>query len=71
MPAADQMIILSAGHLRRIVSRYVVYYNRVRTHLSLSKDVPERRAAQPADQGVVKEFGHVGGLQHEYVRMAA
>jgi transposase InsO family protein len=67
----DQMIILSAGHLRRILSGYALYYNRVRTHLSLCKDAPERRAAQLPERGVVKELDHVGGLHHEYVRMAA
>jgi hypothetical protein len=35
-----------------------------------AKDAPERRAAQLPERGVVKELDHVGGLHHEYVRMA-
>jgi putative transposase len=68
---SDHMIVLTTGHLRRILSDYAAYYNGVRTHLSLSKDAPEHRAIQAASRGVVKEFEHVGGLHHEYVRMAA
>jgi putative transposase len=67
----DHVIILTAGHLRRILSGYAAYYNRMRTHLSLSKDAPDRRLVQPPSQGIVRQLGHVGGLHHEYVRMAA
>jgi hypothetical protein len=65
------MIVLSAGHLRRILSSYAAYYNRARTHLSLSKDAPDRRAIQLPMQGIVREIEHSGGLHHEYVRLAA
>jgi transposase InsO family protein len=67
----DHVIVLSAGHLRRILSSYAVYYNRARTHLSLCKDAPEGRIVQSRGQGNVGELEHVGGLHHEYVRMAA
>jgi len=65
------VIILTAGHLRRIFSSYAAYYNALRTHLSLFADAPDRRATQTASQGIVKELEHVGGLHHEYVRIAA
>jgi len=67
----NHMIILGPAHLRRILSGYAAYYNRVRTHLSLSKDAPDCRVIQPPSQGIVKELEHLGGLHHEYVRMAA
>jgi putative transposase len=67
----DRMIVLSAGHLRRILLSYAAYYNRARTHLSLGKDAPDRRAIQPPEQGDIREIGHIGGLHHEYVRFAA
>jgi transposase InsO family protein len=67
----DHVIVLTPGHLRRILSGYASYYNRVRTHLSLSKDAPESRAIQGPRQGAVRELKRVGGLHHEYVRMAA
>jgi len=67
----DHVIILGASHVRRILSGYAAYYNGARTHLSLYKDAPDERAMQPPSQGVVRAFEHVGGLHHEYVRMAA
>jgi transposase InsO family protein len=67
----DHMIVLGAGHVRRILLSYADYYNRARTHLSLSKDAPDGRTIQPPDQGNVTALEHVGGLHHEYVRMAA
>jgi hypothetical protein len=65
------MIVLGAGHLRRILSSYTDYYNGTRTHLSLYKDAPEGRTAQPPERGRVTATAQVGGLHHEYVRMAA
>jgi hypothetical protein len=67
----DHVIVLGAGHLRRILSGYADYYNGIRTHLSLSKGAPESRIVQPPAEGIVRELEHVGGLHHEYVRMAA
>jgi putative transposase len=63
----DHVIVLGAAHLYRILSSYSDYYNRTRTHLSLSKDSPDKRAIQPPEQGKVKEIEHIGGLHHEYV----
>jgi transposase InsO family protein len=67
----DHMIVLGAAHLRRILSSYADYYNGIRTHLSLSKDAPQGRIVQPPGAGIVRELEHVGGLHHEYVRLAA
>jgi putative transposase len=67
----NHVVVLGARHLHRILSSYAVYYNQARTHLSLSKDAPAVRLIQPPDRGVVRELAHVGGLHHEYVRMAA
>ncbi len=67
----DHVIVLGPRHLKRIVSEYVNYYNGVRTHLSLYKDAPDRRPIQSPEQGRVVELKRVGGLHHEYVRMAA
>lgn len=67
----DHVIVLSERHLKRILSSYVRYYNGTRTHLSLCKDAPIGRLRQPKEQGTVVELVRVGGLHHEYVRMAA
>ena len=34
----DHIVIFSERHLRRVLSSYVDYYQRTRTHLSLDKD---------------------------------
>jgi transposase InsO family protein len=67
----DHVIVLGEGQLKRVLSEYTDYYNRVRTHLSLEKDAPETRASQTPEQGRVIKFPRVGGLHHEYSRMAA
>jgi len=67
----DHVIILGSVHLRRILSSYAAYYNRKRTHLSIAKDAREGRVVQSPGEGVVRELKHVGGLHHEYVRIAA
>jgi hypothetical protein len=41
------------------------------THFSLEKDAPETRTSQTPEQGRVVKFPRVGGLHHEYSRMAA
>ena len=67
----DHVIVLSEGHLRRILSSYFDYYHRSRTHLSLEKDCPEPRPVHPPDAGKVIAFPQVGGLHHRYERLAA
>ena len=59
------------AHLRRMLSGYAVYYHGARTHLSLCKDTPQGRPTQAREQGRVIECDRVGGLHHEYVRVAA
>ena len=67
----DHIVVIGERHLRGILSKYVGYYNRTRTHLALSKDAPEHRTVQRSSEGGVVEFPRVGGLHHEYVRRAA
>jgi putative transposase len=45
----DHVLVLSERHLRRILTRYLAYYHRERTHLALDKDAPPRSrwAASP------------------------
>ena len=57
--------------LKRVLFNYTDYYNRIRTHLSLDKDAPEPRVSKPPDLGREVKFQRVGGLHHEYSRMAA
>ena len=67
----DHVVVVGERHLLGILSKYVDYYNRTRTHLSLAKDAPESRSVQPPSQGRVVAVPRVGGLHHEYRRRAA
>jgi putative transposase len=50
----DHLIVFGEAHLRRILTRYFVYYHASRTHLSLDRNaIPQ-----------------VGGLHHRYTRAA-
>ena len=67
----DHVIVWNERALRRHLRRYLVYYHEWRTHLSLDKDAPVHRAAQPAACGTIAAVPHVGGLHHHYERRAA
>ena len=67
----DHVVVIGERHLREILLKYVEYYNRTRTHLSLTKDTPDHRTAQRPSEGRVVGGPRVGGLHHEYLRRAA
>jgi transposase InsO family protein len=67
----DHVIIFDEHHLRRVLSSYVRYYNKTRTHLSLGKDCPESRPIHPPAAGKIIAFPEVGSLHHRYERRAA
>ena len=67
----DHIVIFNARHLRRVLSSYVDYYQRTRTHLSLDKDCPDSRPIQLRSVGRVVAIPKVGGLHHHYERVAA
>ena len=65
----DHQIILGEAHLRRVLQKYLDYYNRYRTHLSLEKDSPDGR--DPQSLGKVCGRPILGGLHHVYERQVA
>jgi hypothetical protein len=68
----DHVIVLNERHLRWLLRRFIAeYYHPCRTHLSLGKDAPEPRPAEPPESGRVLELPLVGGLHHRYTRRAA
>ena len=67
----DHVIVLSDRHLKRILTEYLHYYHRYRTHLSLDMDCPETRPVQGKEMGKVIAFPEVGGLHHHYERRKA
>jgi transposase InsO family protein len=64
----DHIIVLGETHLRRILKSFArYYYNRVRTHRSLSKDPPISRPVQRT--GIISSCPVLGGLHHHYTRV--
>jgi len=64
----DHVIVFGEAHLRRILAAYAAYYNEIRTHLALDKDAPMSRPVQSIGRIAAKPI--LGGLHHQYVRMA-
>tara|TARA_B100000965_G_scaffold406790_1_gene448686 strand:+ start:77668 stop:78684 length:1017 start_codon:yes stop_codon:yes gene_type:complete len=63
----DHVVILNERHLRKLLRKYVDYYNGYRTHLGLAKDTPLGRIVQAV--GRIIAIPQLGGLHHAYVRM--
>jgi transposase InsO family protein len=62
----DHIVIFNARHLYRVLSAYVEYYNRDRTHLSLGKDSPLGRTVEK--NGKIRSCKILGGLHQRYYR---
>ena len=67
----DHILIFNEHHLRCVLSSYVDYYQRTRTHLSLDKDCPDSRPIMSCRIGKVVTIPQIGGLHHRYERLAA
>jgi transposase InsO family protein len=63
----DHIIVFGDAHLRRILRAYGDYYNNIRTHLALAKDVPLLRPIQRF--GEISARPVLGGLHHHYCRI--
>jgi transposase InsO family protein len=63
----NHIVVFGEAHLRRILAAYAGYCNEVRTHLSLSKDLPGHRPVQRYGQISARLI--LGGLHHEFCRM--
>ena len=53
----DHIVIFNERHLRRVLSSYIDYYQRTRTHLSLDNDCPDPRPIMPRRIGRVVAIG--------------
>jgi transposase InsO family protein len=67
----DHVIVVNETGLSRILTKYLEYYHRSRTHLSLTKDSPHPRPIVPPVLGPVVATPQVGGHHHRYDRRAA
>ena len=65
----DHLIVVNAVALHRVLTDYVAYYMRSRTHLALGKDAISR-AGMPPSAGRIVATAHVGELYHSYDRLA-
>jgi Integrase core domain len=63
----NHLIVFNAEHLRQILARYAVYYNEMRTHVSLGKDAPFTRPIER--YGDIVAYAVLGGLHHRYGRI--
>jgi transposase InsO family protein len=63
----DHVLIFGVQHLRQVLTAYSSYYNKTRTHLSLDKDAPLRRAVQRCR--IIVATPILSGLHHQYARI--
>jgi hypothetical protein len=61
-------IVVNAAGLHRMLTEYIAYYMRSRTHLALGKDTPSPRPVSPLSAGRIVATPEVGGLHHRYGR---
>jgi putative transposase len=66
----DHVIVINERHLRRVLRRYVAYYNATRPHQSLHNQSPDPREVQTLANGRIVAIPQVGGLHHRYQRAA-
>src|SRR5271154_6352291 len=64
----DHVIVLNERHLKRLLSEYVLYYHKDRTHLALDKRTPAGREPEknPNVGCRVVSMPRLGGLHHRY-----
>ena len=67
----NDVMVLNAVHLRRVLQSSVDYYHVWRVHRSLDMNAPHPRRVQAPEQGQVRKLPEVGGLHHHYERIAA
>ncbi len=66
----NHVIVYNDSHLKRLLRSYFAYHHTARTHLALEKQCPQPRLIDNKEQGKVFAFPHLGGLHHEYRRVA-
>jgi hypothetical protein len=66
----DHVIVINERHLRRLLRKYLAYYNASRPHQSLHNNSPYPRDVQRSAGGHIVAIPQVGGLHHRYQRAA-
>jgi len=65
-----KLLILGEGHLHRVLTTYVVYYNTARPHQGIKQQCPVRLLGAARD-GPIERQDILGGVLHNYYRRAA
>ena len=69
----DHLFVLGEAHLRRVLRAYVGYFNRARPHQGIGQAIPAGSvppAPHGAGAGRIAAFPILGGLHHDYRRVA-
>jgi len=67
----DHVLIFGERHAQRVLREYLRHYNEERPHRGLALDMPEPGATLRRSEGPVVRVDRLGGLIHEYHRVAA
>ena len=65
----DHILIMSEGHLRRVLKEYLTYFNWSRPHQGIGQRIPERAESSAPALGAGRKviaLPVLGGLHHEY-----
>jgi hypothetical protein len=65
------LIILGERHLRWVLQQYLAYYHRSRPHQGLDLETPLPQPRLLSSHGTTRSRPVLGGLHHEYFRVAA
>ncbi len=66
----DKILIVNEGHLHRVLTAYVDYYNQARPHQGIDQQCPIPLGARPRE-GPIERRDILGGVLHDYYRHAA
>ncbi|HEX6738150.1 MAG TPA: integrase core domain-containing protein, partial [Vicinamibacteria bacterium] len=68
----DHLLIMHAGHLRRVLRAYCAYHNAARPHQGLEQTIPDAAGRIPAlsPAAPIVSTPVLGGLHHDYRRAA-
>jgi len=67
----DWLLIVGQRHLERVLREYVEHYNAARPHRALQLRAPLARGRPVSAVGALVRRDRLGGLIHEYERLAA
>ena len=67
----DHLLSFGERHAQRVLREYLRHYNEERPHRGLALETPEPRATLRRSDGAVVRVDRLGGLIHEYHRIAA